>query len=195
MLSAADAAVPAMVPPVPSTTTLRAWMFVCRHRLAIFQKLVKNTATGYPDSPRTAKESSHATFAVKLTARQQQILDLIQQRHRPHRRAAHARRNRGRTGLQVRQRGRRALAGAGAQGRHRTRQRHLARHPAQGRRPALAQRIAQQPVLPAIARHGAAGACRWSAAWLPARRSWRRNMSTRPTTSRAACSSTSPTTC
>ena len=35
----------------------------------------------------------------KLTARQQQILDLVQKRHRPHWRAAHPRRDRHRAGL------------------------------------------------------------------------------------------------
>jgi repressor LexA len=68
-------------------------------------------------------------FQVKLTARQQQILDLIQsaiaRTGAPPTRAEIATE----LGLQVCQRGRRAPAGAGAQRRHRTGQRHIARHP------------------------------------------------------------------
>ncbi len=81
------------------------------------------------------------------------------ERHRAHRRPTDPRRNRQRAGLQVRQCGRGAPAGAGAQGRHRARQRHLARHPpasGDALRPLNESRNNQYS--PAAARHGAARA-------------------------------------
>jgi repressor LexA len=124
----------------------------------------------------------------KLTARQQQILDLIQSAIARTGRTAHPRGDRGRARLQVRQRGEEHLQALARKGVI-----ELVSGTSRG------IRLQSEACAPSTNPASSSSSCRcrgWrsshcpsSAAWPPARPSWRRNTSTRPTTSKAACSS------
>ena len=163
-----------MVPPVPKTTIFPS--------LATLRKLVKNTVTGsktvrfFLSAPTGA---CHALNAPKLTARQQQILDLIQTAISRTRSSADTRGDCRGTGLQVSQRRRRTSPAwpARVSSNWSVALRAASGCAARPCAPSM-QPAARNTACPFPAYHNSC--CPWSGVWPQAHPFSRRNMWTRP---------------